>query len=215
MAKDYRVVDPGVLGAKFRAAGYEADVRYHPESLEGFLIVRSPNEGGGDYIPSVSFFCDHRGQSSVRVVLGAIRMVCQNQFTRTLLRVRHDDPQVDALLNDPVQYLQGFFAEAREMTRRVESLRGVGVGRELVETIRDYPRVYQKANRYLSRHEYRAGDFWAGAQAITNTHRKVSQDWTDAAFSDECYETLRSGRVPDGLRLSMSKSLAALRAAVN
>jgi len=152
MSESYFRTDPEELAEKLRRSGCFGAVtvqnlgRKRTKGWRHVVVAREPEYTGTarpEYIGSVSMLLDHTGRKADLLRQGAIRIACENQFLGGCIKFHHCSEEIRKFWTDPVPYCRAAIATgSRQVMSDLESLRGIGDGRELVEMVkRAAPRV--------------------------------------------------------------------------
>jgi len=189
-AKGYRITDPVDFAAKLEAGGFRVTqcrslfshgvgeprrTRWKASPWKYCLEVAYPEVSAaqlclltdhGDYEPRARWLLANDGREALKFARGALRLNCTNQFTSCVLSIRHTDPDIDGIIDDPAGYMWAALEGWRETPERLTRLRGLFVPDAFYAAMDTYPRVAHRVAGELN-HSYRQGDFWALAQALT------------------------------------------------
>lgn len=210
MARAYRVTDPEALAEKLGRAGWLTEIRgtlfqgrRSSRRTAGWrhIVVareRRPLGMADPYARGVSFLCAHNGRVAFAAHPEVVRIACENQFVGAPIKVRHTDPDIDGILEDPVPFARRLLSLADVTRDRLETLQGIGCGADLSEALRPRRRlhkVYREALCGTSR--YGAHDLHTALQTLTQTKSPTLVKAAHLALTDFYGEFLQ-GEVSQG-----------------
>lgn len=212
-SRQYRVSDPDTIARKLEAHGFQdiklsskiMDARSHARSpFLCALTARYPGEASGaEYHDFVKFLLDNRGREAFKVMAGALRMECANQFLGATMRFRHTDPSIDRFLDEPWVAADMVRDQGRVMKERIESLRGVPGGVHILNRIRElHPKLGARAADESWAYHWKdtphpgALTVWSALQGMTRCHANRLNGLAQLALVDG-FQDLLLGRVPD------------------
>ena len=202
--KAYRTTDPLDLMEKLKT-DFECSLttrlmtrRTHQKSAFVTGLVCRERGVTGEYARQVSILCAHDGRHALRLRPGALRCACVNQFQTKHLGWRHNDPEIDAFIADPLPFVYAAMDRSLEAAQRVESLRELTVGSAhfLNAVCVARPRLGSDAlDRLPEYHQEGELSLWSVLQAFTGTHNATLEGLTALALGPG-FDELRRGQVP-------------------
>lgn len=203
-APHYLTVDPADFAAKVERAGLLTRRipcgrgAHFGGAWKSIVEVREPGADNG-YKGAAAFLFGHDGKTAVRARAGAIRVACMNQFLAPVMRFVHTSHAIRDFWIDPVPYVREVLAKGKVIPERLESLKGIGDGRMLVQaSLAAKPRLLRKVRGLMWGSSDAGQDLWAAFQALTASRSPTltiaAGDWLG---DTDTFEALRAGRLPE------------------
>lgn len=205
MSRAYRVTDPVELAGRLQAGGF--DTRIISRGRKGKLAVGGtpwraivtalePTFLDRDYRRTVGFLCAHDGRTAFCARVGVNCEGCLNQFSAAPVRIMHTDPEIDSILADPAGFARRLIGSADRVLERLDSLRSVGYGLDMVRALQGKKRLHKAALASFERYRPEGGDsFWTALQAFTDTKSPTLVHLSDLALG-EGFEVVEGGNLP-------------------
>jgi hypothetical protein len=205
-AKAYQVSDPVALRARLVERGFEITKAFLGRNGARALIeVRYPEAReigpeGDRYQDFARLLLDHTGGAADKVQAGALRVACENQFRAPCLEIRHTGRDHREFMADPGSWLNLIRGWARTVVDKVQGLRGVRGGAELLNAaLWDSPQLMDKAGRFFGLYSRTDGEsMWSALQAFTQTRSPRLLGLT-ARLLEHHYQELSFGEIPAAL----------------
>lgn len=220
-ARGYRVADPYDLARKLEYAGARVTVKVpsghirHVRRLHGpdaqpwkhIVVAEQPEhqnlwpDGSGGFRGGVSILCAHDGRTSLQVVPYAVRLACENQFVTPAVRVAHTDPDIDAILRDPVPFVNELIERARVIPERLEELIAAKDYREIYacavlhDLVADRKRLTMRWAKAWSEGQYPLTR-WGALQAATASRQPTLVRLAGEALTEK-WSDVRRFWIPD------------------
>jgi len=222
-AKNYRMTDPVLIARQLEAAGFSvgrcvsmfSHGRFEPKGsawkpsawrygLEVLLPVghqaHTVGRQGDIYRRRMRILLAHNGREALRIADGELRLNCTNQFTSCIVAIRHTDREIDRFLGDPAGFLLELAGRPGDTVARIDGLRGLRVPDTFYTAMDPYPRVFRAVRQELNAN-YRQGDFWALAQALTGSRQpralRASMALVAPGFREDFEARMGAGLRPD------------------
>lgn len=191
-ARNYRITDPTALAAKLEGSGFavtKARTLFgHAAADRGDAWKRTPWKvglevtypatttdrlPGSTYTPRARILCAHTGRHALIMAYGELRLECTNQFTNGEVHVRHCDPEIDRIMEDPARVLWDLLERQGRFGGKIEALRGIGLASDYVTAIQaNSERLYQAYRRGI-----RETDRELGYQGWPATDPWIQDSW--------------------------------------
>jgi hypothetical protein len=202
-SRAYQVSDPVGLRSKLESQGFQVTKAFLGRNGTRALIeVRYPEAreigtNGDRYQDFARLLLDHTGGASDKVQAGALRIACENQFRAPCLEIRHTGRDHREFMADPGSWLNLIRGWARTVVDKVQGLRGVRGGAELLNAaLWDSPQLMNKAGRLFGLYARTDGEsIWSALQAFTQTRSPRLLGLTERLLSHH-YQELTLGEVP-------------------
>ncbi len=149
------------------------------------------------YVPTLSILLPHNGHGSVKFKRGVVRTFCANQFTSGVdYSIHHCSTEIAEFLADPCALVNRLLYGAQALAAKVESLRSVEGGEDIVNAIAiARPRLGGALMEQVPQYQEGELSLWAVIQSLTGAKvpglQRLSED-----FLGKDWETFRAGGVP-------------------